>query len=303
MRIAPWLLPVLTAIALASPASHAGEGEAGGKVAVVTEAPAVLVSTLRAELQPGTVGQVFRLLEQALSGKAQFVVSAGAKDVPLPGVMLRDTNALGLMNLIAHLVPDLRIRIGIGPDYRELEDVVQQIQGYEPSEYFGTAETRVVLVDLASQDRSGSAIERKLRIYRLADVQPIVDKGMTVDDLATAIETVWEVEPIPHVATLKFHRETNLLIVSGTAKHLALVDQVIEGISGRAPEASRAERMAELEASLARFEQRLGTLQVTMENHLKAYQQQATLLASLARQVQELERALAKVVSPGGGPK
>lgn len=303
MRAWRWLVPVVTGIALLSPASRAGEGDEGSKVGVVTEAPAVLVSTLRAELKTGTVGQVFRLLEQALSGKAQFVVSAGAKDVPLPAVTLKDTNALGLMNLIAHLVPDLRIRIGIGPEYRDLEDVVQHIQGYDPNEFFGPGETRVVLVDLAPADRSGSAIDRKLRIYRLADVKPIVDKAMTVDDLATAIESVWEVEPIPHVATLKYHKETNLLIVFGTPKHLALVDQVIEGISGRAPESSRAERVADLEAEVAKLEAALGTLKVAIEGQVKTIQHQATLIGGLGRQVQALEQALAKAVPPAAGPK
>jgi hypothetical protein len=306
MRAWVWIVPVTLGLLLASPASRAEERDTGGHIEVVQEAPEPLVSALKAELRGATVGQAFRLLEQALGARVQFLVNPGTRDIPLPGVTLKDTNAIGLMNLLANLVPDLRIRVGL-PDggFNPLMDTMIALSQVEkPEDALGHARgTRVVLVDLSPEDKGGSTIERKLRIYRLADLKPIVDKAMTVDDLATAIESVWEVDPIPHVATLKFHKETNLLICFGTARHLALVDQVLEGISGRGMEHAQAERLAELEADTEKLRKAVSTLMSARETQSQSLNTLTMQFGVLMQQVREVQSALAKAAPSGAGPK
>jgi hypothetical protein len=272
-----WLRPssVLLVITLASPASRAEEPAGASRIAVVTDAPIALTATLRADLVDATVGKAFRLLEQALGGRLQVVVGPGAKDVPLPDLTLKDASTLGLLNLVAHLVPDLRIRVNVGDEFLRLADVLSRVGDLTTS-----PATTVVLVDLAPEDQmTGETIERKLRIYRLADFSEVTN----VDDLATAIQTVWEVEPIAHVATLKFHKETNLLIVFGTPRHLALVDQVIEGVTGRAPEASKTERMAEAESTVKALEQALARLTASVRSNGEAMARLDARLGTLER--------------------
>jgi hypothetical protein len=279
---------VLLVIALASPASRAEEPAGASRITVVTDAPIALTATLRADLVDATVGKAFRLLEQSVGGRLQVVVGSGAKDVPLPDLTLKDASALGLLNLVAHLVPDLRIRVNVGDEFLSLENVLGMVADLPP-----TPATTVVLVDLAPEDQNtGATIERKLRIYRLADFGEITN----VDDLATAIQTVWEVEPIAHVATLKFHKETNLLIVFGTPRHLSLVDQVIEGVTGRAPEASKTERMAEAESTMKTLEQALATLTASVRSTAEA-------MARLDARLSALEGAATKPVPSDAGQR
>jgi len=74
---------------------------------------------------------------------------------------------------------------------------------------------------------------KESRFYLLT---PYLDRGLTVDDITTAIQTGWKMlgnSP----ASLSFHKETKLLIVVGDGYQLQTIDQVLGALSAPTPAA------------------------------------------------------------------
>lgn len=254
MRASLFLVVMLVgALALRGGPARGGEGAAGGKVSVVAEAPIALSTTVRAEFRGETVGQALALVEDALGGKVQFFVSPAVRDVPMPHLKATETRLHGLLSLMVQLVRDLRVRVRVGG--ASFDDVISIDQNQETlAERFPNAkETVIVLAELAEEEfDTGERIERRLRVYRVSDV---LATSVTVDDLATAIETAWQSEGARHHATLKFHKETGLLICSGTPQHLLLVEQVLEGVSKQPRSTFLFSRLDELGTKVADLQQ------------------------------------------------
>jgi hypothetical protein len=67
--------------------------------------------------------------------------------------------------------------------------------------------------------------EKICRFYSLA---PYLDRGFTVDDITTAIQTGWKMSGDITVPELKYHKETKLLIAFGEPDKLATIESVLK---------------------------------------------------------------------------
>jgi hypothetical protein len=67
--------------------------------------------------------------------------------------------------------------------------------------------------------------EKVCRFYTLA---PYLDRGFSVDDITTAIQTGWKMSGVLAVPELKYHKETRLLIAFGEPDNLATIDSVLK---------------------------------------------------------------------------
>jgi hypothetical protein len=65
------------------------------------------------------------------------------------------------------------------------------------------------------------------RFYSLA---PYLERGLTVDDVTTAIETGWKMEGNPPLPQINFHKETKLLIAVGEPSKLETIDAVLKAL-------------------------------------------------------------------------
>lgn len=66
------------------------------------------------------------------------------------------------------------------------------------------------------------------RFYSLA---PYLERGLTVDDITTAIETGWEMLGDSPKPRINFHKETKLLIAVGEASKLETIDAVLKALA------------------------------------------------------------------------
>jgi hypothetical protein len=69
--------------------------------------------------------------------------------------------------------------------------------------------------------------EKTCRFYSLA---PYLDRGATVDDITTAIETGWKMLGYPSPPAIRFHKDTKLLIAVGEASKLEIIDAVLKAM-------------------------------------------------------------------------
>jgi hypothetical protein len=73
-----------------------------------------------------------------------------------------------------------------------------------------------------------SAAAKVCRFYSLA---PYLDRGATVDDITTAMETGWKMLGETSPPTISFHKDTKLLIAVGEPGKMEIIDAVLKALA------------------------------------------------------------------------
>jgi hypothetical protein len=68
------------------------------------------------------------------------------------------------------------------------------------------------------------------KVCRYYLLEPYLDKGLTVDDITTAIKTGWDLQGIDSPPQISFHKETKLLIAVGEPEKLEVIDAVLKAL-------------------------------------------------------------------------
>jgi hypothetical protein len=71
---------------------------------------------------------------------------------------------------------------------------------------------------------------RAPKICRFYSLAPYLDRGMSVDDITTAIETGWKMLGETSPPTISFHKDTKLLIAVGEQSKLETIDAVLKAL-------------------------------------------------------------------------
>jgi len=66
------------------------------------------------------------------------------------------------------------------------------------------------------------------RICKFYNLDPYLNRGFTVDDITTAIQTGWKMAGITSPAKLDYHKETKLLIAFGEPSELETIQDVLQ---------------------------------------------------------------------------
>jgi hypothetical protein len=67
--------------------------------------------------------------------------------------------------------------------------------------------------------------QKTCQFYSLS---PYLDRGFTVDDITTAIQTGWKMAGVTPTPELNYHKETKLLIAFGEPNQLQTIEQVLQ---------------------------------------------------------------------------
>ncbi len=211
-------------------------------------------------------------LESRIGQKVNLVVSPGARAVQIPSFRLRNTRLLTLVNLLGNLVANLEVQISVRGSFvdpEDIEDVMSEAEeddGEELIRSLKTHGTPVVLVNMATRDEDDQPIEQGFRLYSMARLI----EQYSIEDLATAVETTWQMMPKNFAASLKYHDETRLLICSGTERHLEIVDEVVDLMTRNSEANLRTRRLEDEEKELRSLYQQLlkeqQSLRATLES-------------------------------------
>lgn len=94
-------------------------------------------------------------------------------------------------------------------------------------------------------------VAEPMRICRFYSLSPYLERGLTVDDITTAIQTGWKMLGDENASTINYHKDTKLLIAVGDQSKLATIDDVLKALTPppppveKKPEPKPAERKAE----------------------------------------------------------
>jgi len=73
-------------------------------------------------------------------------------------------------------------------------------------------------------------VQPPAKVCRFYSLAPCLDRGMTVDDITTAIETGWKMLGETNQPTISFHKDTKLLIAVGEPSKLETIDAVLKAL-------------------------------------------------------------------------
>ncbi len=68
------------------------------------------------------------------------------------------------------------------------------------------------------------------RVCRFYSLVPLLDYGLSVDDITTAIETGWKMLKETNTPTISFHKDTKLLIAVGEPSKLETIDAALKAL-------------------------------------------------------------------------
>jgi hypothetical protein len=192
-----------------------------------TEAPALTKFNL--DFPGGTPKELVAAIEKAMGKPLNAIIPTEDADVQLPPLKMNNVDVPQLLNALVNMsykyAPNNRFGAG-GPNMGR--DVVSSY-GFETRDaQSGQLSDDTIwyfFVYKASTPQPPPPMEKVCQFYSLS---PYLDRGFTVDDITTAIQTGWKMAAETPTPELNYHKETKLLIAFGEPNKLQTIQQVLQ---------------------------------------------------------------------------
>lgn len=83
----------------------------------------------------------------------------------------------------------------------------------------------------SDEPQGNSRLVQTGKVCRFYLLTPYLDKGLTVDDITTAIQTGWKMLGDQPVPSISYHKETKLLIAVGEPRYLSYIDDALKALA------------------------------------------------------------------------
>ena len=177
----------------------------------------------------GTPKELVAAIEKAMNKPLNVIISDKDADVRLPPLKLNNVNVSDLFNALQSASTKVEsysaasAYIGIPPSYQQMATSY----GFKTD---GTVTDDSIWYFVVTKPSVTPEVspQKICRFYPLAEY---LNRGFTVDDITTAIQTGWKMSGDPAKPELNYHKETKLLIAFGEPDKLNVIDEVLEGIA------------------------------------------------------------------------
>jgi hypothetical protein len=166
----------------------------------------------------GTPGQLIAAIEKASQKPVNAIIQKKDSETPLPALKLKNVTLLELFKALemaskytVHEVSNRRLtEKKSGYAFRSAEASPTD----ESIWYFMVDYTEVTPVE-------------KPQACQFYSLTTYLDRGLTVDDITTAIKTAWKMQDAENTPEISFHKETKLLIAVGERNQLELINAAL----------------------------------------------------------------------------
>jgi hypothetical protein len=166
----------------------------------------------------GTPAELAAAIQKAMGHPLNVIVPSDQANLKLPPLKLKEVDVAQL--------------------FRALQEAASMNRPFHgPMREFGFKSegrpTNSTIWYFYVDDLNGRAPVPKIsRVYLLT---PYLDRGLTVDDITTAIQTGWKMLGYSPTPELSFHKETKLLIAVGDPNQLETIDRVLSALNPPGP--------------------------------------------------------------------
>jgi hypothetical protein len=200
----------------------------------------------------GTPAQLVKAIEKATGKRINVIINKEDENVELPPLKMDDVFLPQLFTALEVASRKLvAVSTGMGGSYSQFTTSY----GFKSSDDMTDTAVWYFHVEKPNLPPIIST-EKVCQFYSLS---PYLDRGFTVDDITTAIQTGWKMAGVTPTPDLNYHKETKLLIAYGEPGKLATIQQVLQTLPSVNQEFWRQanDRIRELQTQVDRLTKQL----------------------------------------------
>jgi hypothetical protein len=187
----------------------------------------------------GTPGELVAAIQKAMGRPLNAIVPPESSDRKLPAFKISGANVVQLFGAMRQASHAMHTALNPGGGDNNVSYV--QVQFGFQTEDPRPSDDSVWYFHV--DDGATPTLPIVCRFYLLT---PYLQRGLTVDDITTAIQTGWKLLGSSPSPTISFHKETNLLIAVGQARQLETIDAVLKALGEPKPPGSKAASKEEM---------------------------------------------------------
>lgn len=191
--------------------------------------PAPPLARFNLDFLGGAPSDLVDAIEKATGKPLNAIIPTEDEDVQLPPLKMNDVDAPQLFNAL-HASSQKMVTVQNG---QWSGSYSQFITDYG----FTTADSPVSDTSIwyfhANKPTLPPVISNQ-KVCQFFQLAPYLDRGFTVDDITTAIQTGWKMAGIASPPELNYHKETRLLIAFGEPGELAVIQNVLQALPASA---------------------------------------------------------------------
>lgn len=175
----------------------------------------------------GTPRQLITAIEKAMGKPVNAIIPVEHADVKLPPLKMNNVNVSELFNALLTASVKREPYDSGGGSYQ----IGSFDCGFQTDAKLAVMDDAIWYFHVEKPTLPPAPLLSK--VCRFYPLTPYLDRGMTVDDITTAIQTGWKMLGDKETPSISFHKETKLLIAVGERAKLETIDAVLEAL--RAP--------------------------------------------------------------------
>jgi hypothetical protein len=173
----------------------------------------------------GTPAQLVKAIEKAMGKPLNAIISTEDADVQLPPLKMNDVDVSRLFRALETAsVKQVRVVTGTYGNGNQSYTYQNLSYGFRTDSSISDNSVWYFHVEKPALPPV-TPVEKICQFYALT---PYLDRGFTVDDITTAIETGWKMAGETPTPELNYHKETKLLIAYGEAAKLETIRRVLD---------------------------------------------------------------------------
>ncbi len=191
------------------------------------ESPALTKFNL--DFPGGTPRQLISAIEKAMGKPVNAIIPAEHADVKLPPLKMNNVDVQQLFQALERMSqktePYVTANYGGSQSYQQIQTAV----GFRTAG--AVSDDTIWYFHVDAVPKSPFASPAILKVCRFYPLTPYLDRGLTVDDITTAIQTGWKMLGDKEPPAISFHKETKLLIAVGEPDKLETIDAVLKALA------------------------------------------------------------------------
>jgi hypothetical protein len=167
----------------------------------------------------GTPAQLVKAIEKAMGKPLNAIIADEDADTKLPPLKMSNVDVPQLFNALVNMSYKYE-----GNTFNQMRNVVSSFGFASKDSQLSDDSIWYFFVYKAQTPQPSPPPAKICQFYSL---QPYLNRGFTVDDITTAIQTGWKMAGITSPPELNYHKETQLLIAFGEPDELRTIQTVL----------------------------------------------------------------------------
>lgn len=192
-------------------------------------AAAPILTKFNLDFPGGTPKELVAAIEKAMGKPLNAIIPDETADTKIPALKMSNVDVPRLFNAVVNMSYKYAPRNfgggGAGGFGGQPRDVVSSY-GFETRD--GDMSDDSIWYFFVYKAPTQQAPPPPQKICLFYSLSPYLDRGFTVDDITTAIQTGWKMAGVTPTPELNYHKETKLLIAFGEPNQLQTIQQVLQ---------------------------------------------------------------------------